>query len=338
MYTTLDVTLQEEADTQLGMYRGAIVVTEVSTGKILAMVSHPDFDPNEIKIIWDSLVEDKDSSVLLNRATQGLYPPGSTFKIITALEYMRENPDASDGYGFNCAGHFQAEDSSIECFNGIRHGQVDFESAFANSCNCAFASMGLELDWEMFQETLDSLLFNEPLPLSLSHLKSSTAVSADMTVADRMQTAFGQGKTLMTPMHLNMITSAIANKGELMTPYVLDYVENDEGDRIKTFAPDSQGRLMSEEEAAILTELMTAVVESGNGKKLAGHGYTVAGKTGSAEYNDLKEECHAWFTGFAPAEDPEICVTVIIESAGNSGDYAIPAARRLFSTYFDGKK
>lgn len=338
VYTTLNLALQQEADAQLGLYRGAVIVTEVSTGKILALVSHPDFDPNEINEIWDSLVEDKESSVLLNRVTQGLYPPGSTFKIITALEYMREHPDTWQDYAFQCRGYYQVEDSKIICFNGISHNRVNFESAFANSCNCAFADMGMELDWEMFQETLDDLYFNEKLPLTLSHSKSSTDISDDMTAAEIMQTSFGQGKTLMTPMHLHMITSTIANGGVLMKPYVLDYVENDQGSRVKTFSPDSQGRLLSQEEAGILTELMTAVVESGNGKKLSGQGYTVAGKTGSAEYNDSKKECHAWFTGFAPAENPEICVTVILESAGNSGDYAIPVARRLFTTYFNGKK
>ncbi len=140
VYTTLDVELQRQADSLLGSYQGAIVVTEVSTGKVLAMVSHPDFDPNEIGEIWDSVVESETSSVLLNRATQGLYPPGSTFKIVTALEYMRQNPTAYEEYSFQCKGHFEAGDSRIGCFNGVRHGWVDFDSSFANSCNCSFVS------------------------------------------------------------------------------------------------------------------------------------------------------------------------------------------------------
>lgn len=338
VYTTLDLQLQQAADSLLGQNYGAVIVTEVSTGKVLAMVSHPDFDPNSIEEIWDSLVENKTSSVLLNRVTQGLYPPGSTFKIITALEYIRENPDTYQDYAFQCKGYFEAGDSRIGCFNGVRHGWVDFESAFANSCNCSFASMGLGLDWEMFQDTLEELMFGESLPLAFSHSKSSVVISGDMTEADKMQTAFGQGKTQITPMHLNMVTSAIAKGGILMEPYVIDRVENDAGSKVKSFEPSILGHLMSGEEAAILRELMTAVVESGNGKKLSGQGYTVAGKTGSAEFDDSKKDCHAWFTGFAPAEDPEICVTVIVESAGNSADFAIPVAQGLFNTYFNGKK
>ncbi len=338
VYTTLDLALQQEADALLGSYQGAIVVTEVSTGKILAMVSHPNFDPNAIDEIWDSVVEDKSSTVLLNRVTQGLYPPGSTFKTVTAMEYLRENPDAYEDYAFQCKGYFEAGDSRIGCFNGTRHGWVDFESAFANSCNCAFASMGTQLDWEAFQDTLEELLFGEELPFSLAHLKSSVVITEDMTEAEKMQTAFGQGRTQMTPMHLHMITSALAKGGILMEPYLVEYVANDAGDRVKSFEPKIYGHLMSGEEAAVLRELMTAVVESGNGKKLSGQEYTVAGKTGSAEFDDSKENCHAWFTGFAPAEDPEICVTVILENAGNSADFAIPVAQGVFSAYFRGEK
>ncbi len=334
VYTTLDVQLQQVADEQLSIYRGAIIVTEVSTGKILAMVSHPDFDPNRIEEIWDSLVEDENSSVLLNRATQGLYPPGSTFKIMTALEYYRENPDTYQEYSFHCDGHYSVGESRINCYHGSSHGSVNFTSSFAKSCNSSFANIGMGLDREAFARTLEDLLFNRELPLTLSYSKSSVNVSEDLSTDGMMQTSIGQGRTQITPVHLNMITCAIANDGILMTPYVVDRVENDEGDVIKSFRPNSYGRLMSEEEAAMLTELMTAVVESGTASKLDGLSYTAAGKTGSAEYNDTKGDSHAWFTGFAPAENPEVCVTIIVEGAGSGGDYAVPIAKRLFDAYF----
>lgn len=334
VYTTLDVQIQQVADEQLSIYKGAIVVTEVKTGKILAMVSHPDFDPNEIADIWDSLVESDSSSVLVNRATQGLYPPGSTFKIVTALEYIRENPDAYGSYSFSCPGYFQAGGSKISCYHGTSHGQVDFTKSFAKSCNSSFANIGMGLDREAFSETLAALLFNRDLPLTLSYSKSSVQVSGDMTVNEMLQTSIGQGKTQITPIHLNMITCAVANKGILMKPYVIDRVENDAGSVVKSFKPDSYGRLMEESEAEILTRLMTEVVESGTATKLSGLSYTAAGKTGSAEYNNVKGESHAWFTGFAPAEDPEVCVTIVVEGAGSGGDYAVPIARRIFDAYF----
>ena len=338
VYTTLDVQIQEVADNQLNIYKGAIVVTEVSTGKILAMVSHPDFDPNQIGAIWDSLLEDKNSSVLLNRATQGLYPPGSTFKIVTALEYIRENPDTYGNYSFQCPGWFASGGSRISCYHGTSHGQVGFERSFAKSCNSSFANIGVGLDRDRFRETLEGLLFDKPLPVSLSCSKSSVTISGETSTAEMLQTSIGQGRTQITPLHLNMITSAIANDGVLMKPYVVDHVENDAGRVVKSFSPESYGQLLTEEEAGILKELMTAVVESGTASKLSGQSYTAAGKTGSAEYNDNKGDSHAWFTGFAPAQYPEVCVTIIVEGAGSGGDYAVPIARRIFDAYFNEKK
>ena len=333
VYTTLDVELQQVANSQLGIYRGAVVVTEVSTGKILALVSHPDFDPNKISDIWDSLVKDSSSSVLLNRATQGLYPPGSTFKIITALEYIRENPQTYQDYTFQCPGYFISDGNRVNCYHGNVHGRVNLEKSLVKSCNSSFANLGLGLDWDSFDKTLESLLFNSSLPLTLSYSRSSIN-TGEMPIDEKMQTTFGQGKTLMTPMHLNMITAAIANGGVMMKPYVVDRVVNDEGSLVKAFKPGAYGRVLSEEESAVMVEMMTAVVQGGGAGQLANQEYTVAGKTGSAEYNDIKGECHAWFTGFAPAENPEICVTVIMEGAGGGGEYAVPVARRIFDAYF----
>lgn len=334
VYTTLDVGLQKTASDELGIYRGAIIVTEVSTGRILAMVSRPDYNPNDMEEIWDRLVEDTDSAALVNRATQGLYPPGSTFKIVTALEYLRENPENYKEYSYKCNGSFQLGSSKISCYHNTRHGQVDFYKSFAKSCNSSFANLGMELDWDLFANTLDSLLFNRELPLSLAYSKSSASISSNTPPAEKMQTSIGQGKTQMTPIHLNMITSAIANGGVLMKPYVVDRVENDEGSVVKSFEPESYGSLMTAQEASALREMMAEVVQEGTATKLKGLDYTAAGKTGSAEYNNNKGDSHAWFTGFAPAENPEICVTIIVEGAGNGGEYAVPIAKRIFNTYF----
>ena len=337
VYTTLDVQIQEIADEQLSIYKGAIIVTEVSTGRILALVSHPDFDPNEIDAIWEDLLQDDTSSVLLNRVTQGLYPPGSTFKMITALEYIRQNPGSWQSYHYQCNGYYKKGDSRINCYHGTNHGSINFESSFAKSCNSSFANIGMSLDKEEFDKTLDKLLFGKELHITLTSAKGSAQVSNEMSDDDMIQTAIGQGKTQITPMQLNMITCAIANNGKLMKPYVIDRVENDEGNTVKNFKPSSYGYLMTEDESAILTDLMVSVVEKGTATKLKGLSYTAAGKTGSAEYNNVKGDSHAWFTGFAPAEDPEVCVTIIVEGAGSGGDYAVPIARRLFDSYFKEK-
>lgn len=334
VYTTLDTELQQVAYNALGVYKGAIIVSEPSTGRILAMVSKPDYDPNQIDAIWEELVADKESGILLNRTTQGLYPPGSTFKMITALEYIKENPDTYQNYSYNCTGSFSDGEDRINCYHGQNHGSVDFARAFAKSCNSSFADIGFRLDRDSFRKTLDELLFDKELPIDMNYSKSRIDMGADITNAQMMQAAIGQGTTGMSPIHLNMITNSIANQGMLMKPYIIDHVENNAGTVVKQFAPSSYQKLMSEEEAAALVALMQGVVEEGTARRLKDLTYTAAGKTGSAEYNNVKEDSHAWFTGFAPAENPEISVTIIVEGAGSGGDFAVPIAKRIFDAWF----
>ncbi len=333
LVTTLDAKLQEAASSAMGLYEGAIVVMEPSTGKILAMVSKPDFDPNKVSQDWESLNQEG-SSVLLNRAAQGIYPPGSTFKIITALEYIREHPEDWENYRYQCGGSYTSGDTTIRCYHGSSHGNLDFTGSFAKSCNSSFANIGMSLDRDSFASTLNDLLFNRELPVDIAYSRSGAALDENSPDADLIQTVIGQGKTQITPLHLCMITSAIANGGELMKPYEMDRVEKPDGSVLRQYEPEEYGRLMTEEEARILRELMTDVVEEGTATKLSGLSYTAAGKTGSAEYSDSTSDSHAWFTGFAPAEDPQVAVTVIIEGIGSGGDYAVPMAKRVFDAYF----
>ena len=335
VFTTLDVPLQEAADAALGLYRGAVVVTEVKTGRVLAMVSKPDYDPNSIAEEWTRLNEDTDKAALLNRATQGLYPPGSTFKIVTALAYIRQFPDTWEDYSFNCTGAYSHGQSRISCYHGSVHGQVHMTTSFAKSCNASFANIGMSLDRQKFGETIDGLLFNQALPIPLAYKRTSVALDGNSTDDEVIQTSIGQGKTQITPMQLNMITAAIANGGELMNPVFVDKVQNANGKVLEKNSPSVYRRLMSKTEAEAMSTLMEDVVQEGTGRKLKDRSYTAAGKTGSAEFSTNKEESHAWFTGFAPVEDPEIAVTVIVERAGSGSDYAVPLARRVFDAWFD---
>ena len=334
VYTTLNVDLQQVASSAMGIYQGAIIVTEPATGKVLAMVSKPDFNPEQIADIWDELIQDEESSNLLNRVTQGLYPPGSTFKIVTALEYIKENPSSYQNYSYNCTGSIKRGEDRIQCYHGTVHGAVGFEKSFAKSCNTSFANIGLSLNRKSFGRTLEQLLFNQKLPVDFNYSISRIDVSEETSDSDIMQVSIGQGATSITPLQLNMITCAIANDGILMNPYIVDYVQNSAGNQVKTFSPSSYGKIMEQDEAAILKEFMMDVVEEGTATRLKGLSYTAAGKTGSAEYGTIKGESHAWFTGFAPAENPEICVTIIIEGAGAGGDYAVPIAKRIFDAHF----
>lgn len=334
VHTTFDVDLQKAAYQALGAYDGAVIVTEPTTGKILAMVSKPDFDPNTIKKDWEKIINKKDSSILVNRASQGLYPPGSTFKILTALEYIREHEDNYDEYMYDCDGSFTKDNSTIRCYHGTVHGRVDFAASFAKSCNSSFAHMGLELNRKDFAKTLDKLYFNKKLPVDFLSNQSNIKMSDTISDSDMMQAAIGQGTTQMTPLHLAMLTSMIANDGVMMRPYMIDRIESANGTLVKQYEPKSLGQLISPKEAAALQELMKAVVEEGTGTRLHGENYKAAGKTGSAEYSRTTKESHAWITAFSYDTDKPIQVTVIVEGAGSGGEYAAPIARQIFDEYY----
>ncbi|MCD8171803.1 MAG: penicillin-binding protein 2 [Clostridiales bacterium] len=334
VYTTLDAELQQAAYAALGDRKGVVIAMEPDTGKVLAMVSKPGYDPNTLLQDWDRLTgEDNGDGQLLNRATQGLYPPGSTFKIVTALEYMREHPGDYRDYQFDCSGVYENGDYRIKCYHSTAHGHQDFTLAFANSCNGAFSSLGLGLNLGGFRNTAKDLLFNSPLPITgLPYKQGSFNMEPGADTWEILQTSIGQGTTQITPMHNAMITAAIANGGTLMKPYFLDSVETAGGEEIKKFMPASYGSLMTAGEAAGLTELMRAVVTEGTGSAVRTDAYTVAAKTGSAEFETGKET-HAWFTGFAPAESPRRVVTVLVEEGGSGGRVAAPIARQLFDIY-----
>ena len=334
--TTFDAKLQKIAYDALGIYEGAIIITEPSTGKILAMVSKPDFDPNHIADIWNDIIEDEDSSILVNRVTQGAYPPGSTFKILTALEYIRENPTDYQNYTYQCGGRFIKGNSKISCYHNTSHGLVDFQTAFAKSCNSSFADIALNIHRFDFMKMLESLLFNKALPVNFLSKQSNISTELEDNDNVMIQTAIGQGTTQMTPLHLAMITAMIANNGEMMIPYMIDHIETADGNILKQFSPESLGQFISVEESNALKTLMSAVVEEGTGTRLKSDGYRAAGKTGSAEYNN-NSDSHAWFTGYTYDTDNPLQITIIMEGAGSGGEYAVPVVRRIFDQYYSGR-
>lgn len=331
--TTLRVNLQSVAYNALGDRKGAVIAIEPSTGKILTMVSKPDFDPNYLEENWDWLVSDETNSSLLNRATNGQYPPGSTFKVVTTLDYIRSKGKLST-YSYYCEGSITVEDHTIQCYNGNVHGQEDFNSAFASSCNCAFADIGIKLGAESLRETSESLLFNKTLPLSTSK-SSNFTLDKNSDVQLVMQTAIGQGNTLVSPFHMALITSAIANDGVLMKPYLIDHIENNTGDLVKQTSAEVYKKLLTSSEAEVLQELMEDVVEYGTATALSGRGYSAAGKTGSAEF-DENGSSHSWFIGYCDDENgkPGIAVAIIVENGGTGSEAAVPIAAQIFDTYY----
>jgi len=330
--TTLDSVLQKTAYNALGSYKGAVLVMEASTGKVLAMVSKPTFNPNSIEEDWEWLTTDENST-LLNRAMQGAYAPGSIFKVITTLEYMRENAAYQD-YSYYCEGEITEGDTTIHCANNRVHEEEDLALSLANSCNASYSNIGLKLKLTRFQETAKGLLFNSKLPSLLPYSKSKFQLTKDSPESEVMMTAIGQGKTQVSPYHMTLISAAIANGGTLMRPYLVDQVTNYTGTTIDKNLPEKYGTLMTSEEAAQLKEYMTGVIEFGTGKALSGQSYTVAGKTGTAENSSDKEKAHSWFTGFTNVDNPELVISVVVESADNSGMSAVTVAKQVLNAYY----
>lgn len=334
--TTLDYSLQEAAYQALGSNRGAVVALDPATGKILAMVSKPDFDPNRVATEWESIISDTEgeNSVLVNRVTQGLYPPGSTFKILTTLEYLRENPEYQK-YSYECMGSIPIQKTEIHCYHNAVHGTESLETSFAKSCNTSYANIGLGLDKKAFSNLCSDMLFGKSLPGPYPSNISSFTLDGKSDPDTVAQTAIGQGETLVTPMHMALVTAAIANQGVLMRPYVIDHTENYKGVTVKNYRGAEYGALLPADEAAKLQEFMSLVVSQGTGSALSGQAYQAAGKTGSAEFSNVKGESHAWFTGYASTEEKgTIVVTVIVENGGAGSTVAVPIAKQVFDRYF----
>ncbi len=329
VYTTLDSNLQQIVYKAMEGYQGACVVLEPSTGKILAMVSKPDYDPNTLEEDYAELVSDSSNSNLVNRVTQGLYSPGSTFKIVTALAFLEQHPDDWQEYTYNCQGAITIDSNTIRCSHGNSHGTVDLKKAFALSCNGAFINLGVSLDQDEFRRTAEQLKFNQKLPTGFSVATSKFELNSDSTLWSVMQTSFGQGNTLVTPLQNAMITAAVANGGIMMKPYYLDKVVSVDGTEVEKFEPESLGSVMTAEQASVIGDMMMEVVNNGTAKVLRTDSYQAAAKTGSAQ-TDSEKETDAWLTAYAPAENPQVVVSIVLEEGGAGSEAGGPIVKKIF--------
>ena len=310
---TVDITLQEKAAQLLDGANGAIVVMEPSTGRILALYGYPDYDPNTILEDWDALQTAQDSP-LLNRVTQGLYPPGSTFKMVTALAAMEYLEDW-ENFIYDCTGEASFTDKEIHCYNNRAHGTVDMAEALATSCNCYFAALAEKIGAENLLKTMEEVgmtaVYGMELPVSLNKV----GLTADVADNELVETSIGQGKTVVTPLYMAMLISAVANDGIMMQPYLVDHVLHADDSTSDTTLPSQLRQICTVQEAEILQNMLQGVVESGTGTGAQVEGVTVAGKTGTAE--NATGNDHSWFVGFAPAEDPQVAVAVLVENIGD---------------------
>lgn len=323
---TIDMDIQSKAGNLLGSMKGAIVVMEPSTGRVLALQAYPDFNPNSVQAQWETLRDHADSP-LVNRATQGIYPPGSTFKTITALAAM-EHLSGWESFTVECTGEAHFADKVIHCYQNKAHGTVDMKAAMAASCNCYFAALAEKIGAADLAKTMRQAGMDRSSGLELENSLNKIGLEKNDTESELVETAIGQGETGVTPLYMAMLASAIANEGLMMQPYIVDHVVYPDGSTGKTTVPEKLMEICSAGEAAMLTEMMTEVVTSGTGKAATVSGITVAGKTGTAE--NATGNDHSWFIGFAPAEDPKVAVAVLIENA-NQGS-ATPIAGQMIRT------
>ena len=327
LYLTIIDELQEYAYDRLDGRNGAIVAIEPTTGQILAMVSLPDFDPNKIEDNWSSMMEDE-KSPFLARATQGLYPPGSTYKIVTAAG-VYDNGMTSETFDDN--GKFEKGDVTVYNYNRESFGKIDIKEAFEVSSNYVFCTLGYEMGADKVKEEAEKFGINKSfdfdIPVSQSQIQYKK-----MTDLDGALVSIGQGGLVMTPLQVAMMASAVANGGKMMKPYLVEQIKtaNDItiGQAKPTVLYDSIGLSCAE----YIQDMMIGVVEDGTGKNAQIKGISVAGKTGTAETDSGKD--HAWFVGYAPADNPKICVAVVLENDGSSGgSTACPIARDIIKKF-----
>ncbi|MEG0085197.1 MAG: penicillin-binding transpeptidase domain-containing protein [Niameybacter sp.] len=335
VYLTLDHKLQQASREGLGDYQGAVVAIEPGTGKIKALYSNPGFNPNTVGENWGSLVEDTNSSVLLNRATQGLYPPGSTFKILTTIAYLEQLGEGAFNYEYDCKGMISKNGYEIKCINGKAHGVVNLESAFIKSCNTYFISLSDQVSPQALGKVATDLLFNRALGAQIDYKASVFKLTDESDAFNKLATYMGQGETLMSPLHLAMVASIIYNDGVLMSPYIVDYSVNTKGKIELKNLPQYEGTYLDESLCRTLKDLMIKVVEEGTGNRVYRSDMTIGGKTGTAQ-NETGGD-HSLFVGFAEDKDGEkesIVFAVVVEQGGK-GSKALDVTRTLLEAYKD---
>lgn len=328
LVTTISADLQKAAYEALEGYNGAIGVLEVKTGRILAMASAPSYDPNSILVQWEELSKRTDAP-FLNRLTRGLYPPGSTFKIVTTLAYLRSH--AAGDFSYTCEGSAEIRNTTVHCYHEKAHGAQTLKEAFANSCNTAFAAMGEQISIADYMTTAESLGFGTGFPNTVSYLPGSFVLTEETESFNRVYSSFGQGEIVISPFHNLLIAAAIANGGRLQLPYLVERLTDCDDREIEAFQSAGSLELMSTEHAKLLTEYMISASES-KMKEFADRGVTVAGKTGSAE---TATGTHSWYLCFAPADNPQIAIAVLMENAGNGSSHALPAAKKILEEWLE---
>jgi penicillin-binding protein A len=350
--TNLDLKAQEVAlgDLESAGY-GAVVAIEPSTGEVKVLTSNAPYDPNAVPENLDRLFKEKVATPLYNRATQGRYPPGSTFKVVTAaagLESGAITPETT----INAPGSI--DDEGHELANDFNQdwGSIALDTALTNSVNTWFGQLGQKVGQDNLFTTMEKFGFGSKPPIDLpeEELSESGVVGENGEILSRKdpvdlaRVAIGQERLLATPLQIAMVAAAVANGGKLMKPQIWNRVVDSDGRVTKRLDPSTYSEPVSAKTAEELTTAMEGVVREGTGTNAAIPGVPVAGKTGTAETpgNEAcgggQEENQAWFMGFAPANDPKIAIAASVECTEQFGnDVAAPIFRDVAEAILNGE-
>ena len=366
IHLTIDVELQQAAEQYLAISdkAGAVVALEVDTGRVLAAVSSPtihleDFIGGISLKNWNALLENK-RNPLLNKTVQGVYPPGSTYKIVTALAGLSEGV-ITENTTFYCPGHYYFGRRLYRCWKHSGHGTVDIRRALTESCDVFFYQVGQRLGVDRLAAYAKKLGLGTRSGIELEHEKAGIVPTKDWKrkrfkekwhEGETLSVAIGQGFNNMTPLQICLMTAAIANGGRIYQPQIVEMVKTTDGEIIERLTPKLLSELPSRDKSYlhIVKDGLLGVVQGkrGTARNVRIEGLTVAGKTGTAQvvrlaqYKGLKEQDipykfrdHAWFTCYAPADNPKIAVTVLVEHGLHGGSGAGPIARVLLKKYFE---
>lgn len=364
---TLDVDLQQIAESYMaaGEKSGAVVAMEVKTGRLLVAASAPtihisDFVGGISTEKWQALL-DNPKHPLINKVVQASYPPGSTYKMVTAMAGLAKGVIDNDTV-FYCPGYYSFGNRRYRCWKHSGHGPVNLLKAIGESCDVYFYQVGLKVGVDVLAEYAEKLGLGKKTGIEMEYEKSGLAPTkkwkekyrnAKWQDGETLSVAIGQGFNLVTPLQMCSMTATLANGGKLYRPQLIEQVIDPEGKIIETFAPELVSEITGlDQYFKTIRRGMEEVVQGkrGTARSVAIEGLRIGGKTGTAQvvkvaqYRGLKEEDipykyrdHGWFTCYAPAEDPEIAVTVLVEHGLHGGSGAGPIARAILNQYFSGR-
>jgi penicillin-binding protein 2 len=344
VYSTVDLKLQEAAFEGLEdsvTKQGAAIVIDVKTGAVKALVSCPVFDAksnNFVEYISDV------NKPLYNRALQGLYPPGSIFKTITfsaGIDRTNVNPDDS----VYCKGCFELGNRKYACWYKPGHGTMNLLNAMAQSCNVYFYQLGLKVGVNNIEEYSKKFHLGEKTGIDLPNEKEGFVPSREWKKRKRKTgwlqgdtaiLAIGQGDLVVTPLQMAQMTVMIANKGTSFKPFIVEKIMNSSGSELFRHVSGANEKIeLSDRTWNLLHRALVNAVENGTARGLKFPGIKVAAKTGTAQNSHGDD--HAWCISFAPADDPQIAVAVLVENGGGGGTNAVPIVRKIYEAYFNMK-